>query len=430
MAFTNNVMIVRHKLLERLVALWKENLLVEKIDRVPLEFSPRRSQPVGRCCIHKERAVTKYKSLPLLGWDMTDEDDELTPLSEYAKRALSRTHKVKDNILCVIDEACSSCVQVNYEVSNLCRGCVARSCYTNCPKEAIHFDPKTGQAHIDHDTCISCGLCHKNCPYHAIVYIPVPCEEACPVKAIAKDERNIEHIDESKCIYCGKCLKACPFGAIFEISQVFDVLELEEGQKFMTTSCCPSYIELVNKHIPSLKPYVSGTGSPMYYAARIAKKKYPDAKIVFIGPCIAKRKEAQGDECVDFVITFLEMNSIFKGMGIDLTQSETYSIAYESVKEAHGFAQAGGVAGAVKSYLGPKGAHIKTLQFSDFNKKSIGQMRAWGKTGKVDAQFIEMMACEGGCVTGPGAFNDPISGKRQLNQDLSQRTHSYEKEKE
>ena len=59
---SNNVMIVRHKLLEKLVALWKENQLVEKIDRVPLEFSPRRSQPVGRCCIHKERAVTKRLS--------------------------------------------------------------------------------------------------------------------------------------------------------------------------------------------------------------------------------------------------------------------------------------------------------------------------------------------------------------------------------
>ena len=81
MAFTNNVMIVRHKLLENLVALWKEKQLIEKIDRIPLEFSPRRSQPVGRCCIHKERAVTKYKSLPLLGWDMSDETDELTPLS-------------------------------------------------------------------------------------------------------------------------------------------------------------------------------------------------------------------------------------------------------------------------------------------------------------------------------------------------------------
>lgn len=115
---SNNVMIVRHKLLEKLVALWKENQLVEKIDRVPLEFSPRRSQPVGRCCIHKERAVTKYKSLPLLGWDMSDETDELTPLSEYARQALDRRNKLKENILCVIDEACSSCVQVNYEVSN------------------------------------------------------------------------------------------------------------------------------------------------------------------------------------------------------------------------------------------------------------------------------------------------------------------------
>lgn len=79
--------------------------------------------------------------------------------------------------------------------------------------------------------------------------------------------------------------------------------KLEEGQKFMTTSCCPSYIELVNKHIPAMKPYVSGTGSPMYYAARIAKEKYPDAKVVFIGPCVAKRKEAQRDEAVDFIMT-------------------------------------------------------------------------------------------------------------------------------
>lgn len=121
MAFTNNVMIVRHRLLENLVALWKENELIEKVDRIPIEFSPRRSHPAGRCCIHKERAVNKYKILPLLGCDMSDETDELTPLSEYARKALKRGGKIKENILCVIDEACSSCVQVNYEVSNLCR---------------------------------------------------------------------------------------------------------------------------------------------------------------------------------------------------------------------------------------------------------------------------------------------------------------------
>ena len=116
---------------------------------------------------------------------------------------------------------------------SLCRGCVARSCYMNCPKDAIRFK-KNGQAMIDHDTCVSCGICHKSCPYHAIVYIPVPCEESCPVKAISKDEHGVEHIDESKCIYCGKCMNACPFGAIFEISQTFDVLQhIKKGEKLV-----------------------------------------------------------------------------------------------------------------------------------------------------------------------------------------------------
>ena len=133
MAFTNNVMIVRHGLLAKLVKLWKENRLLEEIDRLPIELSPRKSKVIGRCCVHKERAVWKYKTLPLLGFDMQDEVDELTPLSEYAKQALLRSENKKENLMCVVDEACSSCVQVNYEITNLCRGCVARSCYMNCP---------------------------------------------------------------------------------------------------------------------------------------------------------------------------------------------------------------------------------------------------------------------------------------------------------
>ena len=99
MAIKNNVMIVRQRLLTKLVSLWNEGQLVEAIDRLPIEFSPRNSQVRGRCCIHKERAVWKYKSLPLLGYDMTDEVDELMPLSSYAKMALDRT-KIKSH-LCV-----------------------------------------------------------------------------------------------------------------------------------------------------------------------------------------------------------------------------------------------------------------------------------------------------------------------------------------
>ena len=464
MAFTNNVMIVRHGLLAKLVKLWKENRLLEEIDRLPIELSPRKSKVRGRCCVHKERAVWKYKTLPLLGFDMQDEEDELTPLSEYAKRALFRSENKKENIMCVVDEACSSCVSVNYEITNLCRGCVARSCYMNCPKDAIRFK-KNGQAEIDHETCISCGKCHQSCPYHAIVYIPIPCEEVCPVKAISKDEYGVEHIDESKCIYCGKCVNACPFGAIFEISQVFDILQrlrnkeqmvapqekvygaikslgfeevvevaqgamettrheaeeliekLKEGQPFMTTSCCPSYVQLAEKHIPDLKKYISSTGSPMYYTARIVKEKYPDAKIVFVGPCVAKRKEVKLDPCVDFTLTFEEVGSVLEGLGIKIEEAQPFSVLFNAVREAHGFAQSGGVINAVKVYL--KDENVNAVQVANLTKKNVALLRAYAKTGKAPAQFIEVMACEGGCVTGPCTHADKTAGQKQLIKELT-----------
>lgn len=487
MALKNNIMIVRHKLLTELVKLWREETLIEKIDHLPIKLSPRDSKHPGRCCVHKERAVWKYKSLPLLGLDMSDETDELTPLSDYVRMALDRseTGKVKENIMCVIDEACSSCVHTNYEVTNLCRGCVARSCMHNCPKDAVHLDEETGKARINHEKCISCGICHKSCPYHAIVYIPVPCEEACPVKAISKYDNGVEHIDESKCIYCGKCMNACPFGAIFEISQAFDVLQsirrgdkviaivapsilgqfdttieqvygalrqigfhdvievaqgamettereghellekLEEGQSFMTTSCCPSYIELVNKHIPTLKPYVSSTGSPMYYTARIAKEKYPDAKIVFMGPCVAKRKEARRDDAVDYVMTFEEIASLFDAYDIDLKVSQPYAMEFVSVREAHGFGRTGGVTEAVKSYLKLDIERIKTLQVADLNKKNIASLSAYARSGKAPAQFIEVMSCEGGCITGPSSGTTVQDGKRRFDKELIKQEKTY-----
>ncbi len=486
MAFSNNVMIVRHRLMTELVKLWSERELVEKIDYLPIKLSPKGSNHKGRCCVHKERAVWKYKSLPLLGLDMTDEVDELTPLSEYARKACDRANnnqKPKQNLLCVIDEACSSCVQVNYEITNLCRGCIARNCQASCPKGAVHISAKDGKAWIDHKACSSCGICHRSCPYHAIVYIPVPCEEACPVKAISKDANGIERIDESKCIFCGKCINACAFGAIFEVSHVFDVLnkirseesviaivapsilsqfnapieqvygaikqigftdvievaqgametvkneghelleKIEEGQPFMTTSCCPSYVELVEKHMPDMKKYVSTTGSPMYYTARIAKERYPDSKIVFVGPCIAKRREAQKDEMVDYIVTFEEIASIFKGMSINVEEAEPFAMPFTSVREAHGFAQAGGVMGAVKAFL--KSAAVGSVQVSDLHKKNIAILRSFAKTGKAPERFVEVMACEGGCINGPSVFNAQTA-KRQLAKELASQTKTYD----
>ncbi len=484
MAFMNNVMIVRHKLLATMVKMWKEDRLCTDIDRLPIQLSPRRSKVLGRCCVHKERAVWKYKMFPLLGYDMSDEKDELTPLSEYARKAITRSVNPKENIMCVIDEACSSCVKTNYEITNLCRGCVARSCSMNCPKDAISHTKEHGMAVIDHSLCINCGKCYQSCPYHAIVYIPVPCEEACPVKAISKDEYGVEHIDESKCIYCGRCLNACPFGAIFEISQVFDILNniwdgkqvvamvapsilgqfkypkeqvygaikalgfhavvevaegammttsneaaelkerLAEGQPFMTTSCCPSYIELARKHIPEMIPFISTTGSPMYYTAEIIKEKYPSAKQVFIGPCIAKRKEAKNNPNVDYVLTFEELGSLISGYDIDIETVEPYKVEYLSVKEAHGFAQTGGVSGAVKAFLGED---VDAQLVSGFDKKLIPLIKSYAKTKKAPARFLEMMACPEGCISGPCTYNDKVAGRKQLNSELDKIDESYAK---
>lgn len=479
MAYNNNIMFIRYQLLAKLVKMWKDDELLEKIDRLPIDLHPRKQKPLGRCCVYKERAVTKYKTIAMMGFDMEDETDETERLSNYAQRMLKRDNIRPDkSILSVMDEACSSCVKINYEVSNLCRGCAARPCYNNCPKDAISYDAD-GKAYINHEKCISCGKCHQACPYHAIVYIPVPCEEACPVKAISKDEYGIEHIDPKKCIYCGKCLNACPFGAIFDTCSVFDVLKrikagrkvvamvapsvlaqfkqpiekvfgalkalgfddvievaygaeetirreaeefkekLEEGAAFMTTSCCSAYVQLAKKHIPEILPYVSSTGSPMRYTAEYARKKHPDGVNVFIAPCASKKSEGRADPDVDFVWTFRELDAVIEGYGIDMDQVEDFVPEETAGHDAHGFAKTGGVFAAVKNMVGDP-----TLQgtiVADLNKKSIAQLRAFAKTGKCPTRMIEVMACPGGCISGPCACNEGMNAIRQFDAELKKK---------
>ena len=194
------------------------------------------------------------------------------------------------------------------------------------------------------------------------------------------------------------------------------VEKLHEGQPFMTTSCCPSYVQLAEKHIPDLKKYISTTGSPMYYTARIVKEKYPDAKVVFVGPCVAKRKEVKMDPCVDYALTFEEIGSVLAGMEIEIEKAQPFSVLFNSVREAHGFAQSGGVINAVKVYLKDKApdVNVNAVQVSDLTKKNVSLLRAYAKTGKAPAQFIEVMACAGGCVTGPCTHAEKAAGQKLL----------------
>lgn len=472
MAYLNNTMIIRRQLVRKVVRLFNEGKLVEGIDRIPIEMSPREIPAQRRCCIYKERAVVRYKLMPILGMGIDEEQDELTPLSEFARIAMERKETSK-KVLTVVDEACTSCVKVSYIVTNICRGCVASPCIMNCPKNAIRFNA-SGNAEIKSDKCVNCGLCKEACPYHAIVYVPVPCEEVCPVNAISKNEQGIEYIDESKCIYCGRCQNACPFGSIFEISNLVDVLKsikqgqetvalvapalfgqydvhpakvmkaiekigfsqvvevargaeittrneaeelvhrLGEGAPFMTTSCCPSYVELTRKHVEGLKPFVSETRSPMHYAAEMVKKQNPESQTVFIGPCIAKRKEGIDNEFVDFVLSFSELDTILEAMEINPADCEDHIL--EKINgEARGFALSGGVIAAVNAQN--LKIDVKSLSVDGLNKKSINLLKAFSK-GKAPAQFIEVMACEGGCIAGPVSHLNLQKGKRNFDKNM------------
>ena len=108
-----------------------------------------------------------------------------------------------------------------------------------------------------------------------------------------------------------------------------------------------------------------------------------------------------------------------------MEQAKPYSMSFTSVREAHGFAQAGGVMGAVKAYLKEEADKINAVQVANLDKKAIGSLRAYAKTGKAPGQFIEVMACEGGCITGPCAHNEIAAGKRQLTQELAKREETY-----
>lgn len=467
MAFINNATLIRRDLLAKMVKLLLTNN-IEETDRIPLQIRPKNGDS-SRCCIHKDRAVLKYKIMGLLGFDLSDETDELKPLKTYFSEMLDNTDPGR-KILSVVEEACSSCDSGNYVVTNMCRGCVGRSCMLNCRKNAIEI--VKGQAVIDKSKCVSCGLCLKACPYHAIIYTPVPCEEACPVKAINKNNQGKEHIDSKNCIYCGKCIESCPFGAIVERSDMFlairgiqrsertvaliapalagqfkanlqqiieaikllgfnEVIEVAEGadlttehetnewlhkmhkgQKFMTTSCCPSYINLVDRHIPELKPYVSETLSPMLYTAELAKKEFPGAKLVFFSPCLGKKHEARTTGKIDYVIGFEELGAWFMAKEIELGTDEKLLIRNNADNSSRAYAISGGVSNAVLKNL-PEDSGIKPLVLNGITKQEVRNLKNITRKPP-EFNFLEVMSCENGCIGGCNTIAKPHIAQRQI----------------
>ena len=449
----NKAIFFRRTALRKIIEAFDKNTLEKDAYRIPYEVIPQDAKSSVRCCIYKERAVFRSRTLAALGLSV-EEDDEATSLNDYAKQALTRT-QVPPQTLTVMDIACRGCHKARHLVTEACQGCLARPCQQSCKFGAITF--MDGRSFINPDKCKNCGMCKAACPYNAITFIPVPCEQACPVNAIHKGENGLAQIDFDKCISCGHCMEACPFGAIMERSQLIDILSqikkgapvcamiapsivgqfdctlpqlitaikkagfprvtevalgadvttanearelverLENGARFMTTSCCAAWVQAVKKHLPALKEFVSHTKTPAAYTAEIEKKK--GSVTVFIGPCVSKRAEGMEDPNIDYVMTYEELGAMFDAKGIVPSECEEAELDPSISGEARYYGVTGGVAQAVENAIAGKKA-FKKMAINGLDKKTMALLNAYAK-GAGDFQLLEVMNCKGGCIGGP-----------------------------
>ncbi|MDD6735368.1 MAG: 4Fe-4S dicluster domain-containing protein [Clostridiales bacterium] len=451
--FDTKVQYLKYKVLREVAReAWNDTLLDNVLD-IPTKIVPGNT-PTMRCCVYKERAI----------------------LSERVKMAMGGD-KNNPNVIEVIETACDECPMGGYEVTNSCRGCLAHRCEDVCKRGAISFD-HNHVAHIDKSKCVNCGACAKVCPFAAIVDRKRPCQNACKIKAISMNENKAAKINNDKCIACGACVYQCPFGAITDKSFIIDVIDIlknsdnnkkykvfavvapaissqftyaklgqvisglkelgfytvieaalgadmvanaeskELAEKgFLTSSCCPAFVDYIHKTFPDLVPFISHNLSPMATISKYIKEHEAPCKIVFIGPCTAKKAEVLKDGVkpyVDSCMTFEELQALFDSRDMDIT-TLSEDVLDNASYFGRIFARCGGLADAVKEGLKENG--IENFELIPISCDGIEACRvALLKKSKnvLNANFVEGMACIGGCIGGAGCLTHGEKNKAEV----------------
>ncbi len=462
--FETSVQEIKYKVLKKIAELcYADRLSATATLGIPEEVIPE-GKPTMRCCIYKERAIINQRVAAAIGG------------GGHSRRAVR-----------VLPIACDECPIDGIQVTHSCRGCIAHYCANTCPKGAISI--VNLRAQIDKTKCVECGQCLNACAYSAIVRVVRPCVEACKTKAIEIDpDTHKARINEEKCVSCGACVHKCPFGAITDESYLPEIIRLiresdnnkkyhvyaviapsiatqypklkvgqlvtaltklgfyfvaeaaegadltawEESEElaehgFLTSSCCPAFVSFVQQEFPNLKNYVSTTLSPMATIARRLKERDPEAHVVFIGPCIAKKSEAMNTraaEYVDYSMTFEEMQAMFGAKDVDPAECEE-AILKSVSPHGRGFAKCGGLAEAVQAALAQQGVTEDKFKLDPALGDGLAECRKLlmlTKAGKLKQNFIEGMACQGGCVGGPAALSHNPRALAQLEQYKKQAT--------
>lgn len=301
-----------------------------------------------------------------------------------------------------------------------CKHCY--KCVRNCSVKAISV--RHEQAHIMEDHCIHCGKCLEVCPQNAKRFA----SDLERIKAyIRQNMRIVVSIAPS---YLGLMKDQKPgqiVGALRQLgfSEVRETAEgaalvtreyqrlLREGkQKNIITTCCPSVNDLVEKYYPELTDQLAPVVSPMIAHGRLIKKMYgPQTKVVFLGPCIAKKQEAIGDlrvsGAVDAILTFEELEQWMREEQIILSECEELPMANPDCGVNRLYPVSGGVLQSVMLESSEE-QNIYHKLYVDGLENCIEMLESL-RRGELDHCFIEANVCDGGCVKGPASGNWNVS---------------------
>ena len=487
---------IRHRIFREVarMAYHTEWPVDKRIEELPYKIIPGE---IGnyRSDVFLERAIVGERLRLAMGLPYRSAADP-APISDNIEAADQPETYYTPPLINVMKFACNACHEKRVVVTDGCQGCLAHPCVEVCPKDAVSIDRSNGRSHIDQDRCIRCGRCADVCSYNAIIIQERPCAAACGMDCIHSDENGKADIDYDKCVSCGMCLVNCPFGAIADKSQIFQVIraiqsgervyaavapafvgqfgpkvtpgklraamkalgfadvfevavgadlcatqeaidfmqEVPEKLPFMATSCCPAWSMMAKKLFPEQADCISMALTPMTLTARLNKRHHKNAKVVFIGPCAAKKLEAMRTDIrsdVDFVLTFEEMDGIFDARHVEIEKMEEDPDGVNDASmDGRNFAVSGGVAKSVVDVIHQRFPDREIKVANAEGLKDCRKLLTMAKAGKYNGYLLEGMACPGGCVAGAGTMQPIKKSQAAVNLYASKANHKTSNETE
>ncbi len=459
-----DILNIRRMAFEHIARIAYENRPITDIAREVYDIVPGEESRY-RENIFRERAVMGERLRMGIGLDArtADKTDAVTAgldKMDVAERIYNPP------LVSVIKIACEACPENKVTVTDQCKACIGHPCVNVCPKNAvtytengaiidqekcikcgkcvtacpynainhqkrpcaascgvnaIHSDD-LGRAEIDEDKCVACGKCISTCPFGAI---SDKSEIYQLIKSIQSDKHTYAILAPSFVGQFGpnvsaeqirEAIKQLGFDEVIEVGLGADLTTMNEAHEyleevptgkipFMGTSCCFSWKMMVRNQFPEINEYISESSTPMIYTGLQLKKKDSNSEVTFIGPCISKKLEAlepEVAEVIDFVITFEELLGMFLAKGIEPAEIEIEDEMMDASETGRNYAVSGGVAEAVVK----RAQEIRPgIEIDVENAEGLAncvKLAQLAKLGKKDGKLIEGMACQGGCVGGPG----------------------------